>query len=88
MLQHRLIPFAKDHMRQTEVRETDEYGCLFQQALTSLQVSGMTNDNQDASAALIMRNERHPRTAGGHPALHANWGVDTHARTTPNKSWR
>ena len=34
----------------------------------------MTNDIQDASAALLMWSERHHRTAGGHPTLHVRWG--------------
>ena len=74
VLQDGLDPFVKDHMRQMKVREVDEYGCLFQGALINLESGGMTNYTQDASDALIMWGERHPRTAGGHPTLHVSWG--------------
>ena len=74
VLRNRLVPFVKDHMRETKVREVDQYGCLFQDALINQQSGGMTYYTMDASDALIMWGARHPRTAGGRPTLHVRWG--------------
>ena len=39
-----------------------------------MQERGAENDKQRASAALVMWNERHPRSAGGQPQDHISWG--------------
>ena len=61
-------------MRQEPAREIEEYGCKYHSALLGIQESGTRNDKHHASAALIMWNERRPRSAGGQPNAHINWG--------------
>ena len=69
-----LVPFIKEYMKQDGAHNVLHHGCVFQGAIQRICQDGAATSMQQATDALIMWTERHPKMAGKVLGKHVGWG--------------